>query len=74
MLKTLQPFYTDGRRFLQLSIDRIDDLLSKGARASIDNGTVTFVVPGADDVYAKTRAFGQHRATNWVNQFNSRAS
>lgn len=69
----MQPFYTDGRRFLQLSIDRIDELLASGAKATFDNGTVTFTVPDGDDVYAKARIASHRRAAAWVNNFNQRS-
>ncbi len=74
MLKTMQPFYTDGRRFLHLTASQIDSYVEKGAMASFAGNTVTISVPGEPDYFAKVRIAGKRRAAGWVNKFNQRSN
>ena len=72
LTKAFNPFYDFSRRKLDLSNKQVDELLSLGAKASVDGRTINFTVNG-DVTHSVNIGLG-HRshATRWVNTFNSK--
>ena len=66
------PFYDHGRRFVGIKPSKADDLIARGARATVEPGIVTITVEGESEVYATNKHIHRKDIVKWVNEFNKR--